>query len=179
MSSETAGRSIDERRRRLSFAECNSRRNETLCAPRPTSRVDRNSTHAPKHRVASPLTTLSAHGAPLVWLTGGALATALAMIVGLLVFILYQGLQTFWPLPLRELKVVADTVGDSATDDHISWRNHSQPNGIVPNARRFERIGAEFAGAVCQSPGRNEGARRTIAQAIDLDRPHRHAGFCR
>ena len=81
----------------------------------PTSRVDWNSTHAPKHRVASPLTTLSAHGAPLVWLTGGALATALAMIIGLLFLILYQGLQTFWPLPLRELKVVADATGDSST----------------------------------------------------------------
>lgn len=52
---------------------------------------------APKRRRGSAHTTMSAHGAPLVWLTGGAMATALAMIVGLLVLVLYQGLQTFWP----------------------------------------------------------------------------------
>ena len=99
MSSETAGRQS------TSVVEDSPPPNATSGAMRrsvsaATSRVDRHSTHAPKHRVASPLTTLSAHGAPLVWLTGGALATALAMIVGLLFLILYQGLQTFWPLPL-------------------------------------------------------------------------------
>ncbi|HZZ27763.1 MAG TPA: phosphate ABC transporter permease PstA [Pirellulales bacterium] len=58
-----------------------------------------------KHRVWSAHTTLLAHGAPFVWLTGGALATALAMIIGLLVLIAYQGLQTFWPLPLVQFEV--------------------------------------------------------------------------
>src|SRR4051794_3144144 len=54
---------------------------------------------------ASPLTTLSAHGAPLVWLTGGALAMAIFMIVGLLVFVVYQGLQTFWPTSVVQLTI--------------------------------------------------------------------------
>jgi phosphate transport system permease protein len=41
-----------------------------------------------------------AHGEPLVWLNGGALALALAMILGMLLLILTQGLGTFWPQPL-------------------------------------------------------------------------------
>ena len=41
----------------------------------------------------------------MVWLTGGALVTAVTMIVGLLAFIVYQGVQTFWPLPVVQLEV--------------------------------------------------------------------------
>jgi phosphate transport system permease protein len=37
----------------------------------------------------------------MIWLTGGALALALAMIVGLLVLIVVQGAQTFWPKPVE------------------------------------------------------------------------------
>jgi phosphate transport system permease protein len=48
-------------------------------------------------------TPLSAHGEPMVWLTGGALAVALAMIVVLLGFIFFQGISTFWPSPLVQL----------------------------------------------------------------------------
>jgi phosphate transport system permease protein len=33
----------------------------------------------------------------MIWLTGGALAIALVMIVGLLAFVVWQGLGTFWP----------------------------------------------------------------------------------
>ncbi|HTQ38465.1 MAG TPA: phosphate ABC transporter permease PstA [Pirellulales bacterium] len=69
----------------------------------------------PKHRVSSAHTTLSAHGAPLVWLTGGALATALLMIIGLLMLVLYEGLQTFWPAPLVQLEVKSDGAGPATT----------------------------------------------------------------
>ena len=48
-------------------------------------------------------TPLSAHGEPMVWLTGGALATALLMIIVLLCFIFFQGISTFWPAPVVEL----------------------------------------------------------------------------
>ncbi len=43
---------------------------------------------------------LTAHGEPMVWLTGGSLAVCLLMIIGLLVLVFYQGLATFWPAPL-------------------------------------------------------------------------------
>lgn len=50
-------------------------------------------------------TLLAAQGEPMVWLTGGALAVALAMILVLLSFIFYQGIITFWPAPLIELRL--------------------------------------------------------------------------
>lgn len=61
--------------------------------------------HAParrplRRRVRS-TTSLPAHGEPMVWLTGGALAVALLMILGLLLLILAQGLGTFWPVPVE------------------------------------------------------------------------------
>ncbi|HEY2828041.1 MAG TPA: hypothetical protein VGJ04_10610, partial [Pirellulales bacterium] len=84
-------------------------------AAAPPGKLTAQTDRKPKHRIASAHTTLSAHGAPLVWLTGGALATALAMIIGLLALVLYHGLQTFWPLPLRQFQVLADNAGDSVT----------------------------------------------------------------
>jgi len=59
-------------------------------------------------RMRSPYTSLTAHGEPWVWLTGGALALAIAMITGLLAFIAIRGASTFWPVPL-ELVELADT----------------------------------------------------------------------
>jgi ABC-type phosphate transport system permease subunit len=49
-------------------------------------------------------TSLLAHGEPSVWLTGGALAVALFMIVGLLGLIVVQGMATFWPGSLVEIE---------------------------------------------------------------------------
>ncbi len=49
------------------------------------------------------MTSLLAHGEPMVWLTGGALALALLMILGLLALIFYNGSTTFWPGRLYEI----------------------------------------------------------------------------
>jgi ABC-type phosphate transport system permease subunit len=48
-------------------------------------------------------TNLAARGEPLVWLTGGCIASAVLMIVGLLAFITLRGFTTFWPGPLERL----------------------------------------------------------------------------
>jgi phosphate ABC transporter permease subunit PstA len=69
-----------------------------LLAPRTGKRYVRT-------RQASAATTLSAQGEPMIWLTGGALALAVVMIVGLLVLVLYQGMLTFWPVSV--VRVVA------------------------------------------------------------------------
>ena len=58
-------------------------------------------------RSRSTYSSLTAHGEPWVWLTGGALALAIMMITGLLVFIAFRGASTFWPVPL-ELVELAD-----------------------------------------------------------------------
>lgn len=65
-------------------------------------------------------TSLLAHGEPMVWLTGGALALSLAMIVGLLGLILWEGLATFWPTPLVELRLADGRVilGEVARMEH-------------------------------------------------------------
>lgn len=51
-------------------------------------------------------TSLSAHGEPMVWLTGGALAAALIMIIGLLGWIFFEGIVTFWPQPVVLVKTL-------------------------------------------------------------------------
>lgn len=48
--------------------------------------------------------SLTATSEPMIWLTGGALAFSLAMIVGLLVLVLFRGLSTFWPDPVVEIQ---------------------------------------------------------------------------
>jgi phosphate transport system permease protein len=42
----------------------------------------------------------------MIWLTSGALAIALCMIVGILLFILVSGLSTFWPAPIYQIETV-------------------------------------------------------------------------
>ncbi|NDC54657.1 MAG: phosphate ABC transporter permease PstA [Planctomycetia bacterium] len=59
----------------------------------------------PPRRLRSAHSSLAAHGEPFVWLTGGAIAFAIAMIVGLLAFIAVRGAATFWPAPLVELEL--------------------------------------------------------------------------
>lgn len=49
-------------------------------------------------------TSLLAHGQPMIWLTGGALCLSLVMIVGLLMLVFWQGLFTFWPDALVQIK---------------------------------------------------------------------------
>ncbi|QDU69916.1 phosphate ABC transporter permease PstA [Engelhardtia mirabilis] len=44
-----------------------------------------------------------ADGQPMIWLSGGALAIGLIMIIGLLGLVLFQGLSTFWPRSVVEL----------------------------------------------------------------------------
>jgi phosphate transport system permease protein len=51
-------------------------------------------------------TSLLAHGQPMVWLNGGALAICLCMILGLLVLVVGQGLSTFWPVAVLEIHTV-------------------------------------------------------------------------
>lgn len=51
-------------------------------------------------------TSLFAHGEPMVWLTGGSLVLALLMIIGLLAWVLGQGLSTFWPERVPQLELV-------------------------------------------------------------------------
>jgi phosphate transport system permease protein len=49
-------------------------------------------------------------GLAMTWLTGGALATNLVLVVGMIGIIAVQGLSSFWPRPLEELRLDDGTV---------------------------------------------------------------------
>jgi phosphate transport system permease protein len=42
-------------------------------------------------------TPLSAHGEPMVWITGGGLIVCLGLILWLISLVVYNGGRTFWP----------------------------------------------------------------------------------
>ncbi len=48
--------------------------------------------------------SLFTRGEPQVWLTGGSLVLALAMIVGLLLLVSWHGFGTFWPVPIWQVR---------------------------------------------------------------------------
>lgn len=52
--------------------------------------------------------TLYAEGEPMVWLTGGALAVALLMIVMMLGYVAFMGSANFWPLPIVQVRTDAN-----------------------------------------------------------------------
>jgi len=98
-------------------------------------------------------TSLLAQGENMLWLTGGALAICIVMIVGLLALIVYQGAATFWPRPLAEVRVegggvylgeVTRSEGDrrrlfrtgnfELTNTHFEWVE----NGAVVDEQRPE-----------------------------------------
>lgn len=54
--------------------------------------------------------SLWASGEPFIWLTGGALALALMMVVGLVFLVLYNGLGFFWPSEMVRLTLKNGTV---------------------------------------------------------------------
>ena len=62
-----------------------------------------NSDRTVRRRPRSGYSNLAAQGEPWVWLTAASLAVAIAMIVGLLSFIAWRGLATFWPVPLERV----------------------------------------------------------------------------
>jgi phosphate transport system permease protein len=100
----------------------------------------------PGPRGGSRATPLAAHGEPMIWLTGGSLAVALLMIVGLLGLIVVEGLATFWPGPVVELRLSDGRVlaGEVA-------REEPSPDPATPGDRRrllrtgnFELTGQHF-----------------------------------
>jgi ABC-type phosphate transport system permease subunit len=54
--------------------------------------------------------SLLARGEPQIWFTGGMLVICLAMIAGLLSYILFAGLPTFWPRPVQWLVLTDGTL---------------------------------------------------------------------
>jgi hypothetical protein len=54
---------------------------------------------------AKPGISMLATGEPMIWLTGGSLAFCVVMILGLLGVVIYQGMKTFWPMPVVQVEL--------------------------------------------------------------------------
>jgi phosphate transport system permease protein len=99
-------------------------------------------------------TSLLAHGENMVWLTSGALAISLVMIVGLLALIVYQGVVTFWPKPLVNLELLGGGVEMGEITRQESFRIDAAfvdglPEAERPAARAL--LGAESMGTAHRS----------------------------
>ena len=98
-----------------------------------------------KRRGAQPGSSLLAHGEPMIWLTGGALAICLLMIASLLILILVQGLSTFWPAPLVQ---ISTTAGEQRLGEVTRTESFRAPEDFVkklPQASR-KKVGTELRG---------------------------------
>ena len=72
-----------------------------------------------RHRRARLKTPLNAHGETAIWLTGGALAVCVLMVLGLIFLITVTGLKTFWPrrVQLVQLHDGRRVMGEITRDD--------------------------------------------------------------
>ena len=109
----------------------------------------------PARRVRSAHAGLAAHGEPWVWLTGGSLALAIAMIVGLLAFIAARGAATFWPVPLElvELTDGRRVLGEVTGRETVDTPGEDAPGADAPatidrrlvRTANFELTGEHYA----------------------------------
>jgi len=88
--------------------------------------------------------TLLAHGEPMVWLTGGGLALAVVMIVGLLGLVVYQGIFTFLPVPVVRSELHDGRVHMGEVTRRESYRPAASVIDSMPEAIQ-ERARAEVA----------------------------------
>jgi phosphate transport system permease protein len=111
-------------------------------------------------------TSLLAHGEPMVWLMGGALALCLVMIVGLLGIIVYQGATTFWPRPLVTVTLADGTryLGEKTREETYALTDAmaaAMPREIAARAR-----------PVLEDPSRE--ARRRLYRTGNFDITNTH-----
>src|SRR6185369_5638121 len=89
-----------------------------------------------------PRHSLIAQGEPLIWLTGGALAVSLAMILLLLFTVFWHGLQTLWPAPIAQVRLLTGKVylGEFTRSEEYRPAEHvfaALPPAIAKQAREY------------------------------------------
>ncbi|NOX55168.1 MAG: phosphate ABC transporter permease PstA [Planctomycetes bacterium] len=81
----------------------------------------------------------------VVWLLGGALVICLAMIVGLLSLIVWQGLVTFWPRPVVLIRLADGqaVMGEVVREETAEARTETPPHDVQaqPARRLLLRVG--------------------------------------
>ena len=100
-------------------------------------------------RLRSTYSGLAAHGEPWVWLTAGSLATAIAMIVGLLALITARGAATFWPVPLERIeladgRVILGEVTEREAAVEEAAEVSGSPARMLLRTAGFEETGNSF-----------------------------------
>jgi len=68
----------------------------------PAAPSDAKRTKRPRRRSGGAF-SIMAHAEPIVWLNGAGLVICMTMVLGLLLLVLYQGVTTFWPMPIVEV----------------------------------------------------------------------------
>ncbi|MDA1264829.1 MAG: phosphate ABC transporter permease PstA [Planctomycetota bacterium] len=137
----------------------------TLTAPVPTSQPEAPKQPGWRRRRQSSLT---AHGEPMIWLTGGSLAVCLLMIFGLLGLVVYQGGRTFWP---REI------VRIERKDGGVLFGQVTNSSTYVPEGLALESMSEDSANVLRAAMGDAEdpspiGRRQLRTENFDLTGTH-------
>jgi phosphate transport system permease protein len=83
--------------------------------------------------------SLFAQGEPMIWLTGGGLAVALCMIIGLLALIVANGIATLWPVAVPQFQTLDGTVHMGEVTRSESFRSNDEE--VRTLHRRLVRTG--------------------------------------
>lgn len=106
-------------------------------------------TDAPPVRIAPPRprrADLRAHGEPERFAMGGALALGVALILGFLLLVLWNGVTTFWPRPLVELELLdGSRIAGEPTRSEAFAPSDVQRSALAPAQR--ERLDASGGAA--------------------------------
>ncbi len=119
-----------------------------------------------RRRASRPGVALLAHGEPMVWLTGGALAMCLAMIISLLGYVLYMGAATFWPLPLVRMEMA---------DGSVQMGEVRRSEIFQPTPRDLAALPAEHLASAQRQLAASDGeARRRLLRTGNFELTNQH-----
>lgn len=116
---------------------------ETVGVEAPPAAVSEPEVQKPRRRrIRRVGATVLAQGEPMLWLTGGGLVTCLVMIIGLLLLVLYQGVTTFWPVPVERFATVSGAVhmGEVTRTDIYDLQYSSLANMVEAQQVSAERL---------------------------------------
>ena len=116
--------------------------------------------------------SMLAQGEPMIWLTGGALALCLLMIVGLLGAVLYLGMSTFRPLPIVQVELLDGSIvaGEITKEESYNLSADSLLNEQPMVVDAFiERTAKQLGGdqVVADLPNSLEDTSRRIREDIE------------
>ena len=89
----------------------------------------------------SATSSLTARGEPMVWLTGGCVAVAVLMIVLLLLFIAWQGMVTFWPRPIFQIKTASNQLVLGEPSRYNTFTETQSDGSVRTLSRTLYKVG--------------------------------------